>query len=197
MNQHVRQPRPATQAAEGLPRWRWTTAEVERLAALGAFAPEDRFELIGGEIVPMSPKGRRHEIVADELDQYWRPLVTPDVRVSTERQFNLDDATYTDPDLMVRPTDIKVYDVRGPTALLLVEVADTSLAYDRTRKAALYASFGVREYWVIDANTLETRVHRTPGPSGYADVRDLVGTDTVVPLLAPSLSVRLADLDLG
>lgn len=48
-----------TQAAEGLPRWRWTTSELERLTALGAFRDEDRFELIGGEIVPMSPVGRR------------------------------------------------------------------------------------------------------------------------------------------
>lgn len=73
MNEHVRHPtpRPTTQAAEGLPRWRWTTAELIRLTELGAFTPGDQFELIGGEIVPMSPEGRCHRLVADELAQMW------------------------------------------------------------------------------------------------------------------------------
>ena len=194
-------PRPqqsrTTQAAEGVPRWRWTTDELLRLAELGAFEGQPKFELIGGEIVPMSPKGRRHEVVADELNQYWRPLVSPDIRVSTERQFNLADDTYTDPDLLVRPAAIKAPDVRGDTALLVVEVADSSLQYDSTTKAKLYAAFGVREYWVIDARTFVTRVHRAPQSDGYREVTEYAGTESLVPLLAPVLAVRLADLDLA
>ncbi len=65
-------PREPTRAAEGLPRWRWTVAELERLAESGVFKDQDRFELIGGEIVPMSPKGRRHEIVRGELASILR-----------------------------------------------------------------------------------------------------------------------------
>jgi Uma2 family endonuclease len=61
------QKRPTTQAADGLPRWRWTVAEVEKLAAAGLFHEDERFELLGGEIVPMSPKGNRHEILREEL----------------------------------------------------------------------------------------------------------------------------------
>jgi Uma2 family endonuclease len=198
MNAIIRQ-RPharITQAAEGLPRWRWTTAELLRLAELGAFDGEDRFELIGGEIVPISPKGRRHEVVADELAQFWGPRASADIRISSERQLNLDTDTYTDPDLLVRPVGIKAPDVRGDTALLVVEVADSSLSCESSTKAALYARYGVREYWVINAQTMETTLHREPGAGGYANTRTAAATETLVPLLAPALAVRLADLDL-
>ena len=198
MNELIRPTkRLATQAAEGVPRWRWTTAELLRLTELGAFTEDDHFELIGGEMVPMSPSGRRHEVVADELAQVWGLRVSPDFRVSTERQFNLDDSTYTEPDLIVQPVSIKIPDVRGDTALLVVGVSDSSLDYDRTTKAALYASFGVREYWSIDARGLDTCIHRTPGPAGYADVRDVADRELITPLLAPALAVRLAELDLA
>ena len=200
MNQHVpaQAPRAPTQAAEGLPRWRWTTAELLRLAELGAFTRDDRFELIGGEIVPMSPSGRRHEVIAEELHKWWvRRCCPPDIWVAKESQFNLSDDTYTKPDLLVHPDHIKAYDLRGGSALLVVEVADTSIYVDRHAKAALYAFHGVREYWVINANSLETTVHRAPTTSGYGDVRDVAASATLTPLLAPALAIRLADLDLA
>src|ERR1700704_6363306 len=67
--------RPTTQAADGLPRWCWTVAEIEKMAATGIFHENERFELLGGEIVPMSPKGRRHEIVRIELADRFTPGV--------------------------------------------------------------------------------------------------------------------------
>jgi Uma2 family endonuclease len=185
-----------TQAAEGIPRWRWTTAELLRLAELGAFADGDRFELIGGEIVPMSPKGRRHEVVSDELQKFWAPLAQPDLWVGAERQFNLGEDTYVLPDLIVRPATVKTYDLRGADALLVVEVSDSSLAYDSQAKALLYARHGVREYWVINAQTLETIVHRNAGETGYGTVRTHAAGELMTPLAAPQLAVRLADLDL-
>ena len=198
MNEHLRRThRMPTQAAEGVPRWRWTTAELLCLAELGAFTESDRFELIGGEIVPMSPKGRRHEVVRDELVQFWNPRVTVDVRITSETQLNLDAETYTTPDILVRPSVIKAYDVRGDTALLVVEVADTSIDYDQGTKAPLYARFGVREYWVINARTLETHIHQGPSETGYASVRAAPATELIVPLLAPSLGVRLGAFDLA
>jgi Uma2 family endonuclease len=199
MNEQLRhgRNRPTTQAAEGVPRWRWTTAELIRLTDLGVFTAEDRMELIGGEIVPMSPVGRRHELVADELAQYFTPLLPKTVRLTTERQFNLSDETYTKPDICLWPAAIKAPDVRGDTVLLIVEVAQTSLKFDTSTKAALYAAHGVRDYWVINAERLETKVHRAPGPSGYAESRSLSASETLTPLLVPQLAVNIAALDLG
>jgi hypothetical protein len=78
------QQHPTTQAAEGLPRWRWTVAEIERLTAAGYFHEDDRFELLGGEIVPMSPKGRRHEIIRLKLGYRFTRMASEDVFVAAE-----------------------------------------------------------------------------------------------------------------
>jgi Uma2 family endonuclease len=185
-----------TQAAEGLPRWRWTTAELERLAELGAFTEYDRFELIGGEIVPMSPTGRRHELVAEELAQLWLPRVPSELRLSQERQFNMDDVTYTKPDLMIRPAKIKSPDVRGDTVNLVIEVSDSSLGFDLKTKAQQYAIFGVREYWVVEAWSLITHVHRGPSATGYASVEQVAADVEHAPLLVPELNVTMAKLDI-
>ena len=82
------------------------------------------------------------------------------------------------------------------SALLIVEVADTSLSYDLRLKAPAYASLGLREYWVIDANTLVTTIHRNPGPDGYPPPHQAGSSELLEPRLAPQLAVRLADLGL-
>jgi hypothetical protein len=64
-----------TQAAEGLPRRRWSVAEIEEMVAKGILLEDERFELIGGEVVPMSPKGARHELVKKALQQHWFPFI--------------------------------------------------------------------------------------------------------------------------
>jgi Uma2 family endonuclease len=188
------QQRPTTQAADGLPRWRWTVAEVERMTAAGYFHEYDRFELLGGEIVPMSPKGRRHEIIRLKLGYRFTRLATEDVFVAPEPQFNLSADTFLIPDLLVHPTAIATPDVRGSDALLVVEVAETSLAYDLKVKMPLYASHGVPEYWVINAATLVTTVHRRPSGSTYAVAQEIPPDTPLVPSLAPTLTVSLNTL---
>jgi Uma2 family endonuclease len=198
MNEQLRPPAlpVTTQAAEGMPRRRWSVAELEEMASKGIIAEDERIELIGGEVVPMSPKGRRHEIVRGELAFHMSRQAPSDLRVVAEAQFNLTDDTYVVPDILVHPAATKVPDVRGPSALLVIEIADSSLTYDLSTKAPLYASHGVREYWVINARTLETVVHRDPRGSAYADVKGLSADVRLVPLLAPQLGVALADLGL-
>jgi Uma2 family endonuclease len=192
----ARMPRPTTRAADGLPRWSWTVAEIERMAAGGYFRDEDRFELLGGEIVPISPKGRRHEIVRAALAFRFTRKAPEGIFVVSEPQFNLADDTYTVPDILVHPAAMKTPDVCGEQALLVVEIADTSLAFDLQTKARLYASHGVREYWVINAATLVTTVHSQPSGPTYAVVREVAPGGLVTPVLAPALAVSLAALDL-
>jgi Uma2 family endonuclease len=189
-------PRPTTRAADGLPRWSWTVAEIERMAAGGYFRDEDRFELVGGEIVPMSPKGRRHEIVRVALAFRFSRAAPEGVFVASEPQFNLSDDTYAVPNILVHPSAIKTPDIRGGDALLVVEIADTSLAYDLQIKPRLYASHGVREYWVINAATLVTTVHSQPSGAAYAVIGEVAPGSVISPALAPALAVSLAVLDL-
>jgi Uma2 family endonuclease len=190
------QQHPTTQAAEGLPRWRWTVAEIERLTAAGYFHEDDRFELLGGEIVPMSPKGRRHEILRLRLGYRFTRMAPEDVFVAAEPQFNLGPDTYLVPDLLVHPNAIATPDVRGSGALLVVEVAETSLAYDLKTKVKLYAAHGVPEYWVINASTLMTTVHTRPSGDAYASAPE-IGPDTLpVPTLVAGLAISLDTLGL-
>jgi Uma2 family endonuclease len=199
MNEHFTFPpqRPTTQAAEGLPRWRWTVAEIERVEAAGVFNACDRFELLGGEIVPMSPKGIRHELIREELSFRFSRLAPQGVFVAPEPNFRLSDDTLTEPDILVRPEAIKTHHLRGGDVLLLVEVADSSLSCDLNTKAPLYASNGVPEYWVIDALTLMTTVHLQPGDNGYTVSSERLPTERLVPSLVPQLAVSLNELALG
>ena len=198
MNEHFTLPpqRPTTQAADGLPRWCWTVAEVERMAAAGLFTEYDQFELLGGEIVPMSPAGRRHETIRIELAHRMARLAREDIIVAQEPQFNLSPDTFAKPDILVHPHAIKTYDLQGPDALLVVEVAETSLSYDLKTKLPLYASHGVREYWVTNAVTRMTTVHRQPTGNVYSATEDIPPSARLIPSLVPELSVSLNELRL-
>ena len=199
MNEIVRPPtmRPCTQAAEGLPRWRWTVTEIEQVAAAGLFTEYDRFELIGGEIVPMSPKGLRHERLRTLLTDMWSRLAPMDVVVTGEPQFNIDVDTYINPDILIHPRSIFVDKVRGPEALLVVEVAETSLNYDFKTKLPIYASHGVPEYWVINAATRQTTIHLKPVGQAYSVEEEFSSDKILVPSLVPALAIALNTLVLN
>jgi Uma2 family endonuclease len=199
MNEMPREPkmRPTTQVADGVPRMRWTLAEFEQLIEVGILTEEDRIELIQGELVPMSPKGNRHELVRDEIMDWMIRQLPETIRLSSEIGWRPPGAdTYVEPDLLICPRSFKGITVPPTEVLLAVEVAHSSLRFDSTTKAKLYAALGVREYWVIDAQTLTTRVHREPSAQGYANVVEVPSGETLMPILVAPLAVRLADLDL-
>lgn len=199
MNEISREPRlrATSQAAEGVPRMRWTLAEFERLVEVGILSEDDRVELIDGELVPMSPQGNRHELVRDELMNWIMERKSADLRLSSEIGWRPPGAdTYVEPDLLVCPRTFKGVTVPPTEVLLAVEIAHSSLRFDTTTKAGLYARLGLRDYWVVDAERLITRVHRAPSSGGYGDVNELLPTETFTPLLVPSLALRLADLAL-
>jgi Uma2 family endonuclease len=190
--------RPTTQVADGVPRLRWTLAEFERLIEVGILTEDDRIELIQGELVPMAPKGNRHELVRDEIMNWMMEHKPATLRLSSEIGWRPPDAdTYVEPDLLICPRSFKGVTVPPTEVLLAIEVAHSSLRFDITTKARLYAALGVRDYWVVDAQTLATRVHREPSADGYATVMSVPPSETLVPLLAAPLAIKLADLDLG
>jgi Uma2 family endonuclease len=187
-----------TRAAEGMDRRRFTVAEVEAMVAAGVMDEDERVELIGGELVPMSPKGNQHEVVKIALLERWYRRPSGECRIAPETTFRLSADTYLEPDVVIyrRASGLKGLD--GPGALLVVEIADSSRRYDMGRKAALYASFGVRELWVIDAVKLAARAFREPGAKGYGETRDYGAGERLVPLFAPdAFALRLDELDLG
>lgn len=187
-----------TPAAEGLPRRRFTVAEVQALVAAGVIDEDERVELIGGDLVPMSPKGNDHELVKTALANRWYRLPECDLDLAIATTFRLSEDTYLEPNIVICP---RASGLRGSTVanvLLVVEIADSSLGYDMGRKAALYASFGVRELWVIDAVLLTTRIFREPTADGYRDAHDFGAADRLAPLIAPeAFALRLDELELS
>jgi Uma2 family endonuclease len=186
-----------TTAAEGLPRRRFTVAEVEAMVAAGVMEEDERVELIGGELVPMSPKGNQHEVVKTALLDRWIRIRPDECRLTPETTFRLSADTCLEPDVVIYSRSTGLKGLTGPSALLVVEIADSSLHYDMGRKAALYASFGVRELWVIDAVKLATRIFRAPSESGYGETRDFDASDRLVPQFAPDVfALRLQKLEI-
>ena len=186
-----------TSAAEGLPRRRFTVAEVEAMVAAGVTEEDERVELIGGELVPMSPKGLAHEVLKTALADRWYRLPDGEAELIIATTFRLSEDTYLEPDVVVFPRASGIRGLRANNALLVVEIADNSLVYDMGRKATLYASFGIRELWVIDAVRLTTRVFREPAADGYRDARDFSASDRLVPLVAPeAFALRLDELEI-
>lgn len=185
-----------TRAADGLARRRFTVAEAEAMAAAGILPEDERCELIGGEFVMMSPKGVHHEVLKIALVERWYLQKADDLLVIPATTFRLSADTYLEPDFVVVERMVGLSGLSGETALLVVEIGDSSLSFDLGRKAALYAGFGVRELWVIDAVRLETHRHLAPSLDGYRRVDRHDADATLVPEHVPGLTLRLADLPL-
>lgn len=187
---------PTTQAADGIPRRPWTRAEIEAMVKAGIIDEDERFELIGGEVVPMSPKGARHELVKITLNEIMPGLAGTDFWVGQETTLWLDDDTYVEPDFCIWPRSIAPTKQGGHDVVLAIEIADTSLRYDLGRKASIYAAYGVHEVWVINALTLVTRVHRSLGAQGYREIVDIGGDGDLVSVRRPEIRLTLAALGL-
>jgi Uma2 family endonuclease len=171
---------------------------VEAMVAAGVMEEDERVELIGGELVPMSPKGNHHEVMKRALLDRWIRARPVEIHVAPETTFRLSDDTYLEPDVVVYPRTSGLRGLTGANVLLVVEIADSSLRYDSGRKAALYASFGIRELWVIDAVRLTTRVFREPAADGYRNASDFGPADRITPLIAPEVfALRLDELELS
>ncbi len=186
-----------TRAAEGLPRRGFTVAEVEAMVEAGIMDEDERVELIGGELVPMSPKGARHERVKLALLRRWYGVRPEDLEIAPETTFRLSPDTYLEPDIVIFPVALGIDALAAENVLLVVEIADTSKRYDMGRKSKLYASFGIRELWALDAVKMTIRVFRAPSETGYDDKKDHGPRQTVQPIFAPDVfALKLAELDI-
>lgn len=198
MNQPFRSPdiTLTTQAAEGLMRRRWTVAEIEALVASGIIDEHERFELIGGEIVPMNARGIQHEVLKVALNLYFASIRPSDIIFAPETTFRLNEDSFVEPDFIFFRKSDGLAGLSPGTALLAVEVADSSLRWDLGRKALIYANFGIPELWVIDAISRIIHVHREPGLEGYRAIRQHGMADRVESVSVPGVALTLSALDL-
>ena len=157
-----------------------------RMGETGILGPQDRVELIDGEIIDMSPIGVLHAAIVARLASHFSQRLGPMGVVWCQNPLRLDDISEPEPDIAILRPRADFYMTAHPGAadvLLVIEVADTSLAYDLGTKVPLYARHGIPEVWVIDAATRHTRVFRRPvgnggtGPSGGSGYAEEMGVE--------------------
>jgi len=175
----------------------FTREEYHRMAEVGILKPIDRVELIRGEIVEMSPIGRRHVAFVNNLTQLLVMRLAGRAIVSVQNPVALADDTEPQPDLAVlrqRPLPYKEAEPATEDVLLLIEVAESSLAYDRSTKLRLYAEAGIAEYWLADTIAESVEVYRDLGVGGYRDTSLLTGAATVTLLAFPDVSLAVTEI---
>jgi Uma2 family endonuclease len=176
-------------------RRRFTRAEYYRMAEAGILGEDDRVELIEGEIVQMSPIGSRHFAFVISLNRLLAVRLANDALVSVQSPVILTDDTEPQPDLAVlRPRAYKERKAYADDVLLLIEVADTSLAYDRTTKLRLYARAGIPEYWIVDCAAESVEVYRDPSGESYRDVIRASAPATLRLKAFPDVELTLAEI---
>ena len=131
-----------------------------------------------------------------ELDRHFQRTAPDDLYVAQETTLRLDPKSFLEPDFCIFPRTIFPGDLRGHHVHLAIEVGDTSLAYDRGRKIGVYAAYGIPEVWVIDANTLVTRVHRHLGAEGYRTVFEAGPEEEITGMRVAAVAMCLSRLGL-
>jgi Uma2 family endonuclease len=171
--------------------------EYHRMAADGLFSEDDRVELIEGEIVEMAPIGNRHATRVRRLILLFHQRLLEQVIVDVQDPVELGDWSEPQPDIVLLEWREDCYASAAPTGkdvVLLVEVADSSVGYDRGVKAPLYARQGIREYWLLDLPGGILEIYRQPRPAGYKTVRRLRRGDSVAMEAFPDVVFSVSDL---
>jgi Uma2 family endonuclease len=194
VNVHVPRRPALTQAAEGFARRAFTVKDVLRMQKTGVIGPDEKFELVEGEIVPMQSKTHVHELIKSDLNMRIVRALPEDLWLGIESSMYLSDRTILEPDLVVYKRGLKLESIKGPDIILAIEVALTTLTYDRGLKAALYARYGVQELWVIDAKKRHAFVHKAASVNGWGAVREYGPKAKLTCAALPGFEARLGEI---
>lgn len=183
--------------AVALPRRRFTVDEYHRMAEAGILKDDERVELIDGEIVEMTPIGAPHARCVMYLNEVFVRRLEGRALVSPQNSLRLGRWQEPQPDLILLRPPLKRYAkhiAATGDALLVVEVADTSVYRDRVVKLPRYATAGVPEVWIVDLDVGVVEVYRDPAAEGYRDVRRAERGEEVAPAAFPDVVLEVADI---
>jgi len=175
--------------------YRFSVEEYHHLWETGFFKPEDRVELLDGEIIIMSPVGLRHVQAGNWIVECLVEQARRRYMVSPGNPVWLHAHSEPQPDMMLVPRVRKLErHPRPEDVFLLVEVSDSSLAYDRVRKLTAYAKAGVREYWIVNLQEDVVEVFREPSDGSFGVTFQVRQGQTLSPLAFPDVTVLAADI---
>ena len=180
------------------PRLHLTQSHCATLEAAGLLT--QRYELIDGEIISKMGQNPPHATATGLLSDWLIDLFgSRFVRVQQNSDVGSADPEHNrpEPDVAVTREARRAYAQQHPgpdDILLIAEVADTTLRFDRSKKAALYAAAGYQEFWLVDVNSRQLLVHRDPSPEGYAEIIAYREDEMVATLAHPEVSVMVSEL---
>jgi len=183
-----------TQVVEG--QRTFSVEEYHRMGAAGVFTSGERVELIWGVIREMSPKGRRHVQAVTLASHLFIPRLSGRAIVLIQDPVSFSGSrSEPEPDIVIcASADPRSAGSRDSQPLLVIEVADSSLRFDREDKAKLYALSGVPEYWIVNLVDDVLEVFRVPESEGYRTRSVLKPSETICPLSFPELEIEVTDL---
>ena len=174
---------------------RWSRAEYERMADAGVFEPEARLELIDGQILTMPPQSTRHFTAIRLAERALGAAFGDGFDIRSQGPLAIDGRSEPEPDIAVVTGSPRDYAHAHPsTALLILEVAESSLGFDRVAKKRLYARNGIPEYWILDLTKEVLEVYREPEGEDFAHQQTLARDACIRPLAAACGDVRVLDL---
>ena len=181
---------------------RWSRDEYYRMAEFGVLGPGERVELIDGEVVALSPQDKQHAVAITRGTAALVRALADRFYVRVQLPLDLGEFHQPEPDFAIVLLEALEAAERHPThAALVIEVAFSSLAYDRDEKASLYARAGIPEYWIVNLPMRRLEVHRGPAPQpdrvfghGYTTMSFHAEHQPVHPLLAPDVTLHPEDL---
>jgi Uma2 family endonuclease len=184
-------------ALETVQRRKLSVSDFHRMGEAGILGEDDRIELIDGEMIEMAPIGVLHASVVNELSQMLNATLGRAAIVSVQNPITLPPLNEPQPDIAVLKPRTDKYRHALPSAadvLLVIEVADTTLRYDREIKMPLYARHGIMEAWLIDLQAQAVTIHREPAVQGYGRVFVQRVSEAISPQLLPDVKLDLAEL---
>lgn len=177
-------------------RW-FSVDDYYRMIDAGILSEDDRVELIEGEVIKMSPIGKFHAACVNRLNALFNRLLGRTVIVSVQNPVRVDDFSEPQPDIsLLKPRD-DFYSSGYPTpadVLLIVEVADTSIQFDRMRKIPLYAQAGIPKVWLVDLGRDLIEVYAKPAGGLYQDFREARRGETLTLSSLPNLVISVEDI---
>jgi Uma2 family endonuclease len=175
----------------------FTTQQFHLMHEAGVFSEGDRLELINGEIKKMSPIGRKHATCVTRLNTLFVTRLLHKAIVWSQNPIRLDDNSEPQPDIAILKPRDDFYEEGLPTPsdiLLIIEVADSTIAYDREVKAPLYAAAGIPEMWLFDVNKKAIEGYSQPSASGYKRRQRYEQNDTLSMISFPDVSFNWSEL---
>lgn len=176
---------------------KFTVYDFHRMGEAGIFSEDDRVELLEGEIIEMTPIGSRHAACVARLDRRLNSQLGNTAVIWIQNPIRLNDQSEPQPDIVLLKTRTDFYEKAHPTpddVLLVIEVADTTVEFDRETKLPLYAKAGIPEVWIVDLTQRRVETYRQPSPRGYESMSQLTDVEQVAPQAFPTLKISLQEI---